>query len=203
MTVPLPPQGDTTWYDWATEIHNDVHALGTIATQAASSVAITGGTITSTSISGASTFNGTITGLSTDLAVLHGGTGASTAADARTNLGVLARGVMLMSIDGVLSAGTGIRRLYFPREVTIFNIWASVATAPTGSSLVFDVNVNGATICASVKPTITAGSFVDVSTTPSSQLVTAGQYVTVDVDSVGSTVAGSDAVIGIEYTEAY
>lgn len=46
--------------------------LGTMATQAASAVAITGGTITGI----------------TDLAVADGGTAASTAAGARTNLGL-------------------------------------------------------------------------------------------------------------------
>jgi hypothetical protein len=50
--------------------------LGTIATQAAASVAITGGAITGI----------------TDLAIADGGTGASTAANARTNLGAGAVG---------------------------------------------------------------------------------------------------------------
>lgn len=48
--------------------------LGTMATQAASSVAITGGNIS---------------GLTTDLAVTDGGTGSSNAAGARTNLGLV------------------------------------------------------------------------------------------------------------------
>jgi len=53
-----------------------VLGLGTIATQAAASVAITGGAITGI----------------TDLAIADGGTGASTAANARTNLGAGAVG---------------------------------------------------------------------------------------------------------------
>lgn len=74
--------------------------LGTIATQAASNVTITGGSVTGI----------------TDLAVADGGTGASTAANARTNLGAAASGANsdITALSGLTTAlsvaqgGTGV-----------------------------------------------------------------------------------------------
>jgi hypothetical protein len=86
----------------ATEVRTEL-GLGSIALQNADNVTISGGTVSGiTLVTGDATISGgTITGI-VDLAVADGGTGASTAEDARSNLG-LAIGSNVQAYSNVLS----------------------------------------------------------------------------------------------------
>lgn len=106
---------------------------------------------------------------------------------------------IVFSIPASLTTGTGRMRWYVPATTTISNVIASVGTAPTGASIVFDVNKNGTTIFTTQanRPTIAAGTFVDLNSVPDVLTLNAGDYLTVDIDQVGSSVAGAEAVVRI------
>ena len=81
--------------------------LGSMSTQNSTAVTITGGSITGLGNFGASSVaitGGTITGI-TPLAVAAGGTGANTAANARTNLGVAASATNIIAGTGLSGGG--------------------------------------------------------------------------------------------------
>jgi hypothetical protein len=105
----------------------DVRSItGSIATQSASSVAITGGTITGI----------------TDLAIADGGTGASTAANARTNLG-LAIGTDVQAYDPTLQSlsalGTAADRYAYTTGV---DTWTQGTITSAGRALLDDADAS-------------------------------------------------------------
>lgn len=107
------------------------------------------------------------------------------------------------SEPGTLSAKTGNFRWYAPWNCTIVDVVAQLGTAPTGASVIFDVNRNGGTntIFATQgnRPTVAIGTNVAVSGAPEGTLTMTKDvsYLTVDIDQVGSGTAGSDAVVTV------
>jgi hypothetical protein len=106
----------------------------------------------------------------------------------------------VFSKSGVLTTGAGTNRLVNTtgRTLSINAVTASVGTAPTGASILVDVTKNGTSIFTTQgnRPTIAIGAFSGVSGVPELTWA-AGEYLTVDVDQIGSTVAGSDLTVQV------
>lgn len=103
------------------------------------------------------------------------------------------------AITGTVAAATGRSRVYMEGTYSVVSVRASVNTAPTGASLICDVNKNGTTIYTTQanRPTIAASAFTATANSPDVTTLAAGDYLTVDVDQVGSTMAGSDLTVTI------
>jgi hypothetical protein len=92
-----------------------------------------------------------------------------------------------------LTAGTGKLTFRMPFPMFVTSVRASVNTAPTGSTIIVDVNEDGVTLF-STRLSIDAGE--KSSTTAASQsvidngLLAEDSEITVDIDQVGSTVPG-------------
>lgn len=114
--------------------------------------------------------------------------------------------VIPFSLSGSLSTGAGTKRFYNPtgRTVNIKKVQVHAVTAPTGAAILVDVNINGTTIFTTQgnRPSIAISGNASTVGIPDSGA--AGwddtEYVTVDIDQIGSTVAGSD-LTGIIYGE--
>lgn len=99
---------------------------------------------------------------------------------------------------GSLAVQVGKSRYYFENAAKIGTVRASVGTSPVGAPVIIDLNINGVSIFEnpSQRPTISPGQ----NTALGSQIVTAvfpGDYITVDVDSVGTTQPGADLTVSV------
>lgn len=99
-------------------------------------------------------------------------------------------------ISGVVAIGTERLPTYrMKRVTTVEDIELHVKTAPTGAALIVDINEAGTTIF-STKPEIDAGGTVeDDNHVISDNSIAIGAELTMDIDQVGSTIAGSDLTV--------
>lgn len=105
------------------------------------------------------------------------------------------------SISGDLVVDTGAFRLYnlTGEGLTISKVHIAVDTAPTGSAIIVDVNENGTTIFTTQanRPQIAISANTGESSAIDDPYWADGNYLTVDIDQIGSTIAGADLTITI------
>ncbi len=93
-----------------------------------------------------------------------------------------------------LVVGTSTLTFRMPHAMTLTDVRASVTTAPTGSVITVDINQTASTIL-STKLTIDATEFTSESaaTAPviSTSALTDDAEITIDIDTIGSTIAGT------------
>lgn len=116
-----------------------------------------------------------------------------------------ARDDVSYSIGGELTAAAGTMRVYNDSGVdrVITGVRASAGVAPVGAAILVDVNVDGSTVwpTSGDRASIAAGS--NVATLAPVDAADGdwpnGSYLTVDVDQIGSSTAGSDLVVTVTY----
>ena len=97
-------------------------------------------------------------------------------------------------IDGDVAVETSAMSFIAPCDMTITNVKAAVDTAPTGADLIIDIHKNGTTIFTtqSNRPTIAATETSEDSPAPDVTSISAGDKITLEIDQIGSTVAGEN-----------
>ena len=104
-------------------------------------------------------------------------------------------------VSGTLATGTGVDPRRINEDIFIIDAAAVVDTAPTDASLIVDVHLNGTTIFTTQgnRPTIVTTATDSGLAVPDVTAATGGDVLTVDIDQIGSTVAGADLAVNVRY----
>ena len=116
------------------------------------------------------------------------------------NLTLTVKTTLSFAVVGALTVGTDKSpTLVAPCSLTIVKVKVVVKTAPTGASIIVDVNKAGTTIFTTQgnRPEIAIDGTQDDSGTPDVTALAGGDKVTIDIDQIGSTVAGADLTIEV------
>lgn len=112
-------------------------------------------------------------------------------------------GEAVFTSPGALNTAGGTIRIYnqMERTVTISKVFLSVGTAPAGADITVDVHKNGTTIFTTqtYRPVIEDGSYTGYSTTIEVSSWAHGEYLTVDIDTVGLINTGADLTVHVVY----
>lgn len=111
---------------------------------------------------------------------------------------------IIFTAEGTIAVVTGALRIYNQMGVTktVSEVFLSAGTAPTGAAIIVDIHKNGVTIFTtqSNRPQIAAGANTGNTTTIEVSSWADGEYFTMDIDQVGSTVAGANLTVHIVYS---
>lgn len=107
--------------------------------------------------------------------------------------GTLEKGIAFY-IDGELEVGTNAMSFVVPMDLTVTGGKLAVSTAPTDASLICDINKNGTTLWTTQgnRPTIAAAGSSASITAPDVTSLAQGDVISLDIDQVGSTIAGAN-----------
>lgn len=110
----------------------------------------------------------------------------------------------VVGYPGTLVVTAGVSELPVDINCEIVSVVARVSTAPTGAAVIVDLNRNGTTVFTNQanRPAIADGSKSSIVVTSMDVVTLApGDYLTVDIDQIGSTIAGSDLVVAVRLRE--
>mgnify|MGYP001238740521 CR=1 FL=1 len=136
---------------------------------------------------------------------IAGVTGLQDALDLKADITMLkAEWRELVGRNGELLVEVGVSEVPIDIACEIVSVIARVSGQPTGAAILIDLNRNGTTVFTtqSNRPTIGAGTNSSIVVTSMDVVTLApGDYLSVDIDQVGSTFAGSDLVVAVRLRE--
>jgi hypothetical protein len=187
--LPVPGSDDNTWGNVLNDFLSvELNSDGTLKLRSDGTMVTVAGT---QSITGVKTFT-------SSPQVPSPGTGSDAANKTYVDARTLTFALPTYSKQGTLATTTGTIRLPIDGTYTITNTRLMVGTAPTGADLIIDINKNGGTIFTTQanRPRVTAGTNASgASATPDVVGLAAGDYLTVDIDQIGSGTPGSDLTV--------
>lgn len=112
----------------------------------------------------------------------------------------VAQGGISYYLAGDITTGQNKVAFICPTALKIIKVIARVTTAPTGAALIVDIHKNGSTIFTTQdnRPAIGISETSVTSVEPDITALAEGDFVSLDVDQIGSTVAGANLAVLVE-----